>query len=80
MFVTSRLAMEDGKILPWRRSAGGSNRDVNEAAKTLDSCGTAITNPEYRTHAMPGYPQPDACGPSLASTGRAVGNLACPKH
>jgi hypothetical protein len=38
MFVTSRLVVEDGNILPYRAVVVGPNRSFDEATKTLD-CG-----------------------------------------
>ena len=36
MFVTSRLVVEDGNILPYRAVVVGPNRSLDEATKTLD--------------------------------------------
>jgi len=36
MFVTSRLVVEDGNILPYRAVFVGPNRSFDEATKTLD--------------------------------------------
>jgi len=55
MFVTARLVVEDGNILPRRAAFVGPNRSFDEASKTLDSRNECENARDRQCCEIPGY-------------------------